>query len=115
MGVANVFVSIGVADHPAGCAWWSAILRREPDRRPMPSCCEWDLTDTVLFQVLDNPKQGAVDIVSLKFDDLDAEIARLRGEGLFIDDPEKVPGFDTLRIAALTDPDGNTLNLLGGE
>lgn len=114
MGVANVFVSIGVADHPAGCAWWSTALGRGPDRRPMPSCCEWDLTDTVRFQVLDNPRQGAVDIVSLRLNDLDAEIAQLRGEGLPIDDPENVPGFDTLRIAVLTDPDGNTLNLLGG-
>jgi len=113
--VANVFVSIGVADHPAGCAWWSTVLGREPDLFPMPSCCEWNLSDTVLFQVLDNPKQGAVDIVSLRLDNVDAEIARLLGEGLPIGDPKKVPGFDTLRIATLTDPDGNTLNLLGGE
>lgn len=115
MGVANVFVSIGVADHTAGCAWWSTVLGRRPDRRPMPSCCEWDLTDTVLLQVLDNPRQGAVDIVSLKLDDLDVEIARLHREGLSIDHPEKVPGFDTLGIATLTDPDCSTLNLLGGE
>ena len=81
----------------------------------MPSCCEWDLTDTVLFQVLDNPRQGAVDIVSIRVGDLDSEIARLRGKGLTIDDPEKVPGFDTLRIATLADPDGITVNLLGGE
>lgn len=115
MGVAHVFVSIGVADHPAGCARWSTVLGRRPDRRPMSSCCEWDLTDTVLFQVLDNPRQGAVDIVPLRLDDLDAEIARLQRGSLPIDHPEKVPGFDTLRIATLTDTDGNTLNLLGGE
>ena len=114
MKVANVFISIGVADHPAGCAWWSTLIGRTSDRRPMPSCCEWDLTDSVLFQVLDNPKQGAVDTVSLRLGDLDAEIARLRGAGLSIDEPEKVPGFDTLRMAAFADPDGNTVNLLGG-
>ena len=42
-------------------------------------------------------------------------IARLRREGFVVGDPEKVPGFDTLRIATLADPDGNTVNLLGGE
>lgn len=42
-------------------------------------------------------------------------IARLQSEGIPIEDSEKVPGFDTLRIATLTDPDGNTLNPLGGE
>ncbi|NVD46052.1 VOC family protein [Qipengyuania atrilutea] len=115
MEVTNVFVSIGVADHAAGCDWWSTLLGREPDRRPVASCCEWDLTDSVLFQVLDNPKQGSVDTVSLRLEDLDAEIARLRGQGLAISDPELVPGFDTLRIANLADPDGNTINLLGGQ
>lgn len=115
MGVANVFVSIGVADHPAGCAWWSTILGREPDRFSMPSCCEWNLADTVLFQGLDKPSHGVINIVTLRLDDLNAEITRLRGEGLPIGDTAKVPGFDTFRIAALTDPDGNTLNLLGGE
>ena len=115
MDVANVFVSIGVTDHTTGCVWGSTLIGREPDRCPMPSCCEWDLTDTVLFQVLDNPKQGAVDTVSLRVGDLDDEIARLRREGFVIGDPEKVPGFDTLRIAILADPDGNTVNLLGGE
>ena len=115
MQIANVFVSIGVTDHTAGCAWWSTLIGREPDRRPMPSCCEWDLADTVLFQVLDNPKQGAVDIVSIRVGNLDSEIARLRGEGFTIDEPAKVPGFATLRIATFTDPDGNTVNLLGGE
>lgn len=114
MNVANVFISIGVADHPASCAWWSTLIGRGPDRRPMPSCCEWDLTGSVLLQVLDNPKQGAVDTISLRLDDLDAEITRLRREGLSIDEREKVPGFDTLRIATIADPDGNTINLLGG-
>lgn len=114
MKVSDIFVSIGVADHAAGCAWWSTLIGRAPDRRPMPSCCEWDLTDSVLLQVLDNPKQGAVDTVSLRLEELDAEIARLRGEGISIDDPEKVPGFDKLRIATFADPDGNTVNLLGG-
>lgn len=115
MDVANVFVSLGVKDHAAGCDWWSAVLGRRSDRRPMPSCCEWDLTDSVLFQVLDNPIEGAVNTVSLRLDDLQSEIARLRMAGIAVGDPEPVPGFETLRISTLADPDGNTLNLLGGE
>ncbi|WP_343346451.1 hypothetical protein WJT74_02490 [Sphingomicrobium sp. XHP0239] len=115
MNVANVFVSLGATDHAAGCDWWSTVLGRGPDRRPVPGCCEWDLAGSVLFQVLDNPEQGAVDIVSLRIEDLDGAIARPRSEGLAVGDPEKVPGFDTLRIATLANPDDNTLNLLGGE
>lgn len=115
MDVAHVFVSLGVKNHAPGCDWWSTVLGRGPDRRPMPSCCEWDLTDTVLFQVLDNPKEGAVDTVSLRLPDLESEVERLRSAGIAVGDPQAVPGFDTLRIATLADPDGNTLNLLGGE
>ena len=115
MEVTNVFVSTGVADHAAGCDWWSTLLGREPDRRPVASCFERDLTDSVLFQVRDNLKPGSVDTVSLRVEDLDAGIARLRGEGLAISDPEMVPGFATLRIANLADRDGNTINRLGGQ
>lgn len=50
MDVANVFVPLEVKDHAAGCDWWSGVLGRRPDRRPMPSCCEWDLTDSVLLE-----------------------------------------------------------------
>ncbi len=115
MDVANVFVSLGVKDHAAGCDWWSKVLGRGPDRSPMPSCCEWDLTDSVLLQVLDNPKEGAVDTVSLRLPDLEGEIKRLCAAGIAVGEPQAVPGFTTLRIATLTDPDGNTLNLLGGQ
>ena len=115
MHVTDVFVSIGVTDHKAGCAWWSQLIGREPDRHPMPSCCEWDLVGGVLFQVLDNPKEGAVDIVSWRVNDLDSEITRLREIGLDIAEPEAVPGFDTLQIVTFVDPYGNTINLLGGE
>lgn len=115
MDVANIFLSIGASDHGASCAWWSGVLDRGPDRRPMPGCCEWDLADSVLFQVLDNPESGAVGIVSLRVADLDREIARLREEGIAIDDAEPVPGFETLRITQFHDPDGNEVNLLGGE
>lgn len=115
MDVSNVFVSVGASNHEISCEWWSTALGRGPDRKPMPSCYEWDLTDRVFFQVLDNPEQGAVDTVSLRLANLEAEVARLREAGIAVEDPQAVPGFDTLRMTQLRDPDGNTLNLLGGE
>lgn len=114
MRVETVFVSIGAKDHRAQCAWWSALIGRKPERRPMPSCCEWDLAPGVLFQVLDNPSGGAVDVVSLRIADLDAEIARLRGEGIEPPAPRKVEGFDALYWTRLRDPEGNEVNLLEG-
>jgi hypothetical protein len=50
--------------------------------------------------------------VWLRLDDLNAKIVRLQSEGIPIEDPEKVPGFDSLRIVTLTDPDVSTLNPL---
>ena len=115
MDVANVFVTLGVTAHVAGCQWRSAALGRRPDRSPMPGCCEWDLSDHVLFQMLDNPKDGAVDTVSLRLLNLETGIERLRDTGIAVGNPPPISGFDTLRIATLTVPDGNTLNLLEEE
>ncbi len=113
MNVTDIFVSINARDFDAQTAWWTTLIGRDPDRKPMPSCREWDLAPAVLFQVLDSPDNGPTD-VSLRIDNLAAEIARLRKANIDVPDPEKVEGFDTLRLSAFTDPEGNKVNLLEG-
>lgn len=113
MNVKDIFLSINARDFDAQTAWWTTLIGRDHDREPMPSCREWDLAPSVLFQVLDSPENSPTD-VSLRIDSLDAEIVRLRKVGVDVPDPEKVDGFDTLRWSAFTDPEGNKVNLLEG-
>lgn len=113
MKVIDIFLSINARDFEAQTAWWATLIGRGPDRNPMPSCKEWDLAPSVRFQVLDSPANGPTTI-SLRIDNLAAEVGRLRKADLDVPDPQKVEGFETLRWSAFTDPEGNKVNLLEG-
>ena len=114
MKVKDIFLSINARDFEPQISWWTTFNGRKPDRHPMPSCREWDLAPSVLFQVLDAQKDAPT-AVSIRIDDLDAEIERLRNAGITVPDPVNVDGFDTLRWAAFTDPEGNKVSLLEGK
>lgn len=113
MKVGKVFISLNARDFEAQSDWWKRLLDRPWDRQPMPSCHEWDLTDDVLFQVLDNDDDARV-AVTLHVGDLDAERTRLGGLGIDTPEPGKVEGFETLRFISFPDPEGNTVGLLDG-
>lgn len=113
MKIKDIFVSINARDFDAQTAWWTTLIGREPDRHPMLSCREWDLAPSVLFQVLNSPENGPT-TVSLRIIDMDTEIARLRKVGVDVPDPQDIDGFDTLRLSAFSDPEGNKVNLLDG-
>lgn len=78
----------------------------------MPGCREWDLTKSVLFQVLDG--EGPATAVTLAVDDIDHERARLSAVGIEVGPASPVRGFDTLRFVRFTDPEGNEVGLLDG-
>lgn len=115
MKIENVFVSVNARDFEALSQWYAQLLEREWDNEPMPSCHEWELTGSVLLQVLDSAKGAGNAVVTLRTAGLDDHVARLRREGVEIPDPVKVEGFETLRFAQFADPEGNTVGLLEGE
>ncbi|WP_446325570.1 VOC family protein [Blastomonas sp. CACIA14H2] len=114
MNVDTVFVSVNAQDFGAQSQWWSLLLNRPWDREPSPSCHEWKLSDSILFQVLDNPS-GPRTTVTLRVANLDVELARLRAQGVDVSDPSKVEGFQTLRYVQFVEPEGNTVGLLDGQ
>lgn len=114
MKIENVFLSVNAKDFSALSQWWSTLLQRKWDREPMPGCHEWDLTENVLFQVLDNPDQSGSATVTLRITDLDAHIERLQREGIEVPRPVNVEGFENLRYSQFKDPEGNEVGLLEG-
>lgn len=114
MKVDHVFININAADFTAQSEWWAKLIGRRWDREPMPSCHEWDLTDHVLFQVLDSAESHGDSTVTMHVSNLDAEIARLAKAGIDLPEPVKIEGFDTLRYAEFSDPEGNKIGLLDG-
>lgn len=114
MTIDHVFISINAADFAAQSDWWAKLIGRRWDREPMPSCHEWDLTDHVWFQVLDSAEGHGGATVTMHVSGLDTEIARLARAGINVPEPVKIEGFDTLRYADFTDPEGNKVGLLEG-
>ena len=115
MKIKHVFISVNAKEFGDLSQWYTMLLERKWDDEPMPSCHEWELSDTVLFQVLDNPKASGKAVVTLRTADLDAHVDRLRLASVTIPDPVEVKGFDTLRFCEFCDPEGNTVGLLEGE
>ncbi|MFP7571026.1 VOC family protein [Marivita sp. S2033] len=114
MKINHVFVSINAADFAAQSGWWTSLIGRRWDREPMPSCHEWELTERVLFQVLDSAEGHGRATLTMHVSDLDTEIARLAKVGIAVPEPVKIEGFETLRYAEFADPEGNTVGLLDG-
>lgn len=102
MQINKVFLSVNARDFSGLSEWWSKALERRWDREPMPNCREWDVAGSVLFQVLDNPKESGWTVITLHIADLDRHIERLRSIGVEVDDAVHVEGFETLRIFSFT-------------
>ena len=115
MQINHTFLSINANDFGAQSDWWSKLIGRRWDREPMLSCHEWQLTDDILFQVLDSDKGQGAATVTLHVADLDAQIERLSGAGIDLPELVKVEGFDSLRYLEFSDPEGNTVGLLDGK
>ena len=114
MNVTAIYLSINAADLDAQSDWWTRLVGRHWDREPMPSCHEWDLRDGVLLQVLDHPKGAGSTTVTLHVADLETERARLAKLRIEVPQPARIEGFETLRYAEISDPEGRQVGLLDG-
>jgi hypothetical protein len=114
MHINRVFMTAYASDHHRLVDWWTILLGRTFDRVPVPSCREWDLTDTVLFQVIESPQQHGALNFSARISNLKEKIDALRRQGIDVPTPQRVAGFDELWWTGFKDPEGNTVNLLEG-
>ena len=101
-----------VADFDAAHAWYERLFGRPADNLPMPGLLvEWRVTDTGWLQVTHDPGRAGTGLVNFAVDDLDTHVAELRERGL--NPGDVVQANKGVQLAALTDPDGNTLTLIG--
>lgn len=106
----RVLPSLSVRDLSAAADWYEMLLGRPADARPMESLAEWAITDTSTLQVNHDVANAGHGEVSLTVDSVDEAATTLRERGITPGDLVEFSQF--VRILPLTDPDGNTINLL---
>ena len=106
----NSVVSIlPVADHPAAVAWYQRWIGREPDVVPADGVAEWQLAEAAWIQVSVADDGTGTSSVVVGVDDLDLQLEHCAATGVDVGDVDDL-GF--IRLAATTDPDGNTITFV---
>jgi catechol 2,3-dioxygenase-like lactoylglutathione lyase family enzyme len=107
--VTHVFAGIPTGDLVTALAWYERLLGRPPTRRPHDKEAVWQLTDTGLIYVVEDPPRAGRALVTLIVDDLDRWIAELEQRGIEVGQIAQIgPG---VRKAVVRDPDGTELGL----
>lgn len=108
--ISGILAQCTVTDLERAEEWYTRLLAREPDARPMAGLLEWHLGDTFGLQVWSEPDRAGHSSVVLDETDLDAAAGHVAAAGLDHDGPQSGGGA---RILQLTDPDGNRVVFIG--
>jgi glyoxylase I family protein len=111
MAIEHVLAVVPVSDLERADAWYEALLGRAADNRPMPSLVEWQVTGGGWVQVTVDPDRAGSGLLNLAVDDLAATRAELATRG--VDTAEMQPVNKGVELSATSDPDGNTITLIG--
>ena len=108
MNPQKIYSALLTADLGAAENWYTRLLGRGPDYRPMPSLIQWELFDQAGLMLSSSEEIAGKGLVFFYVDDLAAERRRLQDLGLALG--EDIPG-DYSTLAQLRDPDGNLITL----
>jgi catechol 2,3-dioxygenase-like lactoylglutathione lyase family enzyme len=105
----HLFAAIPVADRDAAVAWYGRLAGRPPDLIPNDIEAAWQLTEAGWIYVIADPGRAGSGLHTLLVDDLDAFLAELATRGIVAGPVETIG--DAVRVAIVTDPDGNRLKV----
>jgi catechol 2,3-dioxygenase-like lactoylglutathione lyase family enzyme len=108
MKMQKIYTQLLTPDLAAAERWYTKLLGRGPDNRPMDTLVQWELFAHVGFALSPDKEIAGKGVVFFYVDDLAAERRRL--EGLGIELGEDIKG-DYSTLAQVRDPDGNLLTL----
>ena len=108
MNLRKIYTALLAADLAAAEHWYTKVLGRAPDHRPMDTLVQWELFDHGGLMLSSSDEIAGKGVMFLYVDDLAAERQRLQRLGLALG--EDIPG-DYSTLAQLRDPDGNLITL----
>lgn len=112
MTIEHVLAVVPVTDLDRSRRWYEKLFGRAADNNPMPTLVEWQVVPGGWVQVFDDEQRAGSTAVNVAVRDLDAYIEDLRRRGL--EPGEIIEANKGVRLSALTDPDGNTVTVIGG-
>src|SRR6201996_1382861 len=112
MAIEHVLAAVPVSDLDRSRRWYAALFGRAADNNPMSTRWEWQVVPGGWVQVFLNEQSAGLSFVNFAVQDLEGHIDELRQRGL---EPAAITdAAKGVRLSALTDPDGNTVTLIGG-
>jgi glyoxylase I family protein len=111
MPIEHVLAVVPVSDIERADTWYEALFGRPADNRPMPSLLEWQVIGAGWVQVTVDTDRAGSGLLNLAVDDLAATREELATRG--VDTAEIQPVNKGVELSATSDPDGNTITLIG--
>ena len=108
MKVEKIYTMLLATDLAAAEGWYTRLLGRGPDNRPMDTLVQWELFDRGGIGLSSAPEIADRGGMFLIVDDLAAERRRLHSEGILLGDDNE---GDYSTLAQVRDPDGNLVTL----
>ena len=108
MNLQKFYTALLTEDLSSAKGWYTKLLGRGPDHRPMDTLVQWELFDQGGLMLSSSEEIAGKGVIFLYVDDLAAERRRLQGLGIALGDD--IPG-DYSTLAQLRDPDGNLITL----
>ncbi len=104
----KIYAALLTADLAAAEGWYTKLLGRGPDNRPMDTLVQWELFDQAGLMLSTSDEIAGRGVAFLYVEDIAAERRRLQELGILLGDD--IEG-DYSTLAQVRDPDGNLLTL----
>jgi catechol 2,3-dioxygenase-like lactoylglutathione lyase family enzyme len=108
MKLQKIYTALLTSDLKSAEEWYTKLLGRGPDNRPMNTLVQWELFDHSGLALSTDAEIAGRGVMFLYVDDLASE--RLRLQGLGIELGNDIKG-DYSTLAQVSDPDGNLLTM----
>lgn len=108
MKLQKVYTALLAEDLAAAEGWYTKLLGRGPDNRPMDTLVQWELFDQVGLALSSDEEIAGRGVMFLYVDNVAAERRRLQNLGIVLGDDIK---GDYSTLAQVRDSYGNVLTL----
>ena len=101
-----LFAAIVVTDIDASADFYAKIIGRQPDDRPMDTLVQWRGFSNAGIQLFKDSAKAGNSLMTIVVSDVEKTVQSLKKQGL---EPGKIQKGGSMRMAQLSDPDGNVI------